>query len=610
MSELKVNTISEVTGANGVVVDSVKLKDGGIVIADAANIGSASDVDAIAIGSDGDITLTQDLELQHDGAILSFGANDEVSLTHVHDTGLLLNSTMKLQFNDATQFVQGISATVLGLGATDEIDLTATAIDINGTLDVSGASQFNGAIVMAGTTPTLTIGDAGAEDAKVVFDGNAQDFHIGLDDSADDLVIGVGSALGTTTAISITDGRVVTIGVEGIVANLAGIPFFADFSNGSLYTADVSGTDNSATNNTAYGSAAMDAITTGDRNTALGEQAAGALNTGANNVLLGRSAGEDQTTGDNNTAVGYRALATNIGGHNNVAIGFGAGETNVASANMFIGLNAGNINSSGARIIAIGHEAYDNADTENDNVAIGFNAIGGTVAGGEENVIVGNYSGDAITSGDANTAIGHSAGSQINTGSKNICVGKGAGGSLTNGTDNIVIGHQIQCTSDNVNSIAFGSDLSASDNSLSNNFIFGKASNIVRNVFTTNASWARNSDLHKKTNIEDDTLGLRFINNLRTVKFNWKPNSEFPKHYNDYDAEKNHMVTDVRLHGMIAQEVKTALDIEGVDTFGGWSEDEDGSQRISQEMFVHPLIRAVQELSAEVTELKKKLEDK
>ena len=31
MSELKVNTISEVTGANGVVVDSVKLKDGGIV---------------------------------------------------------------------------------------------------------------------------------------------------------------------------------------------------------------------------------------------------------------------------------------------------------------------------------------------------------------------------------------------------------------------------------------------------------------------------------------------------------------------------------------------------------------------------------------------------
>ena len=59
MSELKVNTISEVTGANGVVVDSVKLKDGGIVIADAANIGSASDTDAIAIASGGEVTFSQ-----------------------------------------------------------------------------------------------------------------------------------------------------------------------------------------------------------------------------------------------------------------------------------------------------------------------------------------------------------------------------------------------------------------------------------------------------------------------------------------------------------------------------------------------------------------------
>jgi len=67
---------------------------------------------------------------------------------------------------------------------------------------ISGARTFNGGITMGGTTPTLTIGDAGAEDTKIVFDGNAQDFHIGLDDSADDLVIGLGSALGTTTHMS------------------------------------------------------------------------------------------------------------------------------------------------------------------------------------------------------------------------------------------------------------------------------------------------------------------------------------------------------------------------------------------------------------------------
>jgi len=159
------------------------------------------------------------------------------------------------------------------------------------------------------------------------------------------------------------------------------------------------------------------------------------------------------------------------------------------------------------------------------------------------------------------------------------------------------------CAHDATNNITIGPNISGGDNK----FTFGKGSNIVQNTFTSNASFSRTSDVNKKTNIENDSLGLNFINNLRTVKFNWRPNSEFPKHYNDYSETKNDMDTDTRLHGMIAQEVKAALDIEGVDTFGGWLEDEDGSQRISQEMFVHPLIKAVQELSTQVGELQQEL---
>ena len=79
--------------------------------------------------------------------------------------------------------------------------------------DIAGAevaTLTNSSLVLKGTTPTLTIGDAGAEDAKIVFDGNAQDFHIGLDDTADDLVIGLGSALGTTPAIAVDENLLVT----------------------------------------------------------------------------------------------------------------------------------------------------------------------------------------------------------------------------------------------------------------------------------------------------------------------------------------------------------------------------------------------------------------
>ena len=86
-----------------------------------------------------DAIIGDDLTLSSDSAVVSFGADADTTLTHTDGTGLTLNSTNKLCFNDASQFVQGSSATVLSIGATDEIDLTATAVDLNGTLDVSGA---------------------------------------------------------------------------------------------------------------------------------------------------------------------------------------------------------------------------------------------------------------------------------------------------------------------------------------------------------------------------------------------------------------------------------------------------------------------------------------
>ena len=55
--------------------------------------------------------------------------------------------------------------------------------------------------------PSVTIGDATAEDTKLEFDGNAQDYYMGLDDSADDLVIGLGSTVGTTPAIEIDENQ-------------------------------------------------------------------------------------------------------------------------------------------------------------------------------------------------------------------------------------------------------------------------------------------------------------------------------------------------------------------------------------------------------------------
>ena len=113
------------------------------------------------------VTVSNDLKLDSDSAVLGFGADNDTTLTHTDGSGLTLNSTNKIMFNDASQFIQGSSATVLSLGATDEIDLTATAIDVNGTMDVSGA--------LTGTTATFTTADNTAQVALVSTDADASD---------------------------------------------------------------------------------------------------------------------------------------------------------------------------------------------------------------------------------------------------------------------------------------------------------------------------------------------------------------------------------------------------------------------------------------------------
>ena len=78
-------------------------------------------------------------------------------------------------------------------------------------INSSGVSTFQKAVTFAGSTPTVTIGDGGAEDAKMIFDGNAQNFSIGLDDSTDKLTIGLGNTLGQYPAITIDENTNVVI---------------------------------------------------------------------------------------------------------------------------------------------------------------------------------------------------------------------------------------------------------------------------------------------------------------------------------------------------------------------------------------------------------------
>ena len=59
---------------------------------------------------------------------------------------------------------------------------------------------------------------------------------------------------------------------------------------------------------------------------------------------------------------------------------------------------------------------------------------------------------------------------------------------------------------------------------------------------------------------------------------------------------------------MIAQDIKKALDKSNINDSEGWDVLPDGKQQMSEAMFVFPLIKAVQELSSQVDELKAEIQ--
>jgi len=289
------------------------------------------------------------------------------------------------------------------------------------------------------------------------------------------------------------------------------------------------------------------------------------------------------TTASNNTAVGINSLVANTTGDQNVSVG---------SSSM-------DALTTGGRNVAVGYAALSSETTGYSNTAIGYQAL----------LTQNNTSSTNVY----NTAVGRNAGLSVTTGTHNTFIGGLAGDTVQSGSNNILIGYGADAVATQENSITIGIGISGGNN----DFVFGKVGNVVFNDFDTDAAWTRSSDERLKKNITDQALGLDFIKALRTVKYNWKSNNELDAsdaqlaHLREEDSDGNiinYMNTDVVMHNFIAQEVKAALDAAGVSDFGGWKEDQYGVQQVSREMFVIPLVKAIQEQQAIIDSLTARIE--
>ena len=86
-----------------------------------------------------------------DGGVINFGDDQDVTLTHVADTGLLLSSTDQLQFGDSGTYIFQSADGVLDLVSDTEIEINATTIDINGNVEISGDLTVSGDDITMGT---------------------------------------------------------------------------------------------------------------------------------------------------------------------------------------------------------------------------------------------------------------------------------------------------------------------------------------------------------------------------------------------------------------------------------------------------------------------------
>ena len=140
----------------GTVTTGGSISAGGAVIPSSANgaaLGSAS-------------KEWSDLYIA-DGAVINLGDDEEVTITHVHNDGLILNSDNQFQFRDSDLKIYSSTDGQLDIDANTEVEITTTTLDINGAVDVSGdvtvgTSLRTGTIDYTDGTLALTVAANGA----------------------------------------------------------------------------------------------------------------------------------------------------------------------------------------------------------------------------------------------------------------------------------------------------------------------------------------------------------------------------------------------------------------------------------------------------------------
>lgn len=276
--------------------------------------------------------------------------------------------------------------------------------------------------------------------------------------------VGYGAADAVTSAV-----RVTVMGTDALGTGTTGVSDCTALGYNALLAC-------TGASNTAIGSGAGDAITSGTANVAIGVTALGGGNATAC-IAIGNSALAVNASSFN-VAIGH-ATAPALTGGSNTLIGAGIGtQMTTASGNVAVGLSAMEQQQGCSDMIGIGNNALRGSLTPASNtgtacVAVGTNALL-VNSSGSNNIAVGTNALIANTTGSGNVIVGALSGNTMTTGSRNIAIGPSAlaaGTTLLN--DNIAIGSQALAITTYERNIAIGTNALSSNTNTAQNVAIG-----------------------------------------------------------------------------------------------------------------------------------------
>ena len=300
------------------------------------------------------------------------------------------------------------------------------------------------------------------------------------------------------------------------------------------------------------------------------------LGTGKQAVTL-KAANVLSDTGTNTYAGSSAGESLGSGSYHNTFFGEEAGKgVDDEGFNSAFGAKALAACTSGSSNVAVGQVALRDTTSGGYNVAVGNNTLLINETG-SSHVAIGYQTLDAMVSNHNNTGVGYHA-LTASTGSNNTSLGYKAGDSISSGTNNTCIGHEAD----------------ASSSTATNEITLGDSSVSTLRCQVTSISSL--SDKRDKTDINTLDLGLDFVNDLKPVKFKWQSREGIEKD-GTYEA------------GFIAQDFQQIQKDNDAEYLNMVLESNPDKLEAAPGKLIPILVRAVQELSAEVNTLKNIIEE-